>query len=93
MFTLQTSNPVNHLTQNETYFPTLAVRMSACRNTVVPISSLLCVLKRWKLLLFIPVLFLSHGPLFFFLIIVYLLVHKNQINSNNDTNDNTLSLH
>ena len=30
---------------------------------------------------------------FFFLIIVNLLVHKNQINSNNDTNDNTLSLY
>ena len=36
-----------------------------------------------------------HGTdlFFFFLIIVYLLVHKNQINGNNDTNGNTLSLH
>ena len=37
--------------------PTLAVRMSACRNTVLPISSSLCVLKRCKLLLFIRVFF------------------------------------
>ena len=64
--TLQTSNPVNHLTQSEICFPTLAVRMSACRNTIVPISSSLCVLKRCKLLLFILVFFflhVSHGPL------------------------------
>ena len=59
--TLQTSNPVNHLTQRETYFPSLAVSMSACRNTVVPISSSLCVLKRCKLWF----LLLSHSPLTF----------------------------
>ena len=79
--TLQTSNPVNHLTQNETYFPALAVGTSACRNTVLPISSSLCVLKRSKLLLFIFVFFLSHGPLtstrkkvFFTIILLYFMV-------------------
>ena len=59
--TLQTSNPLNHLTQRETYFLSLAVRMSACRNTVVPISSSLYVLKRCKLWF----LLLSHSPLTF----------------------------
>ena len=54
-----------HTEYNGTYFPTLAVRMSACRNTVVPISSSLCVLKRCKLLLFILV--------FFFFAITHLL--------------------
>ena len=39
-------------------------RMSACRNTVVSISSSLCVLKRCKLfLVYTRVFFLSHGPL------------------------------
>ena len=76
----QTSNPVNHLTQRETYFPSLAVRMSACRNTVVPISSSLCVLKRCKLWF----LLLSHSPLTFtrketkykFFIIIILLYFR-----------------
>ena len=46
--TLQTSNPVNHLTQNETYFTTLASEWvrAEIKNIVVPISSSLCVLKR-----------------------------------------------
>ena len=61
---IQTSNPVNHLTQNETYFPILAVRISACSNAIVPILSSLCVLKCCKLLLLIlMVFFLSYGPL------------------------------
>ena len=50
----ETSNPVNHLTQNKTYFLSLAVRMSLRAEilAVVPISSSLCVLKRCKLLSF-----------------------------------------
>ena len=56
---------MNHLTQNETYFPALAVRMSVCRNTVVPISSSLCVFKRCKLLLFILVFFFKPRPTYF----------------------------
>ena len=46
---------------SEKLIPSLAVRMSACRNTVVPISSSLCVLKRCKLWF----LLLSHSPLTF----------------------------
>ena len=68
VLTLQTSNPVNHLTQNETNFPTLASEWvrAEIKNIVVPMSSSLCVLKRCKLLLFILVsFFLSHGPLTF----------------------------
>ena len=66
--TLQTSNPVNHLTQNETHFPALASEWvrAEIKNIVVPISSPLFVLKCCKLLLFILVsFFLSHGPLTF----------------------------
>ena len=49
-----------------TYFPTSAVRMSTRRNTVVPILSSLCVLKRCKLLLFILVFFFKPCPSYFY---------------------------
>ena len=47
------SRDFTDIKSGESFDTELAVRMSACRNTVVLTSSLLCVLKRHKLLLFI----------------------------------------